>query len=50
MIHSYELNLAANDSPIKIIRHHHPVTQREIEIDSTLKVIKNYYYIATIIQ
>ena len=38
MIHSYELNLAAKDSPIKIIRHHHPVTQREIEIDSTLKV------------
>ena len=36
---SYELNLAAKDSPLKIIHHYHPTTRRDLQVDSTLKVI-----------
>ena len=35
---SYELNLAAKDSPIKIIRHYHPPILTESQTDTTLKV------------
>ena len=35
---SYELNLSAKDSPLKIIRHYHPDASKKFRGDGTLKV------------
>ena len=35
---SFELNLSAKDSPLKIIRHYHPNAEKKSEMDKTLKV------------
>ena len=42
---SYELNVAAKDSPLKIIRHYHPTTKADMQIDNSLKVINMQLYI-----